>query len=115
MAAGQCIAWLEYFFKNIGDFQPTSHAIHLPSCFSKIDIYKKLLEENTAFNHPTVCVAVLQNLGETLRPFPKVIVHVVISLNIMARHSRQKYFAINMILFCKSTTYFDENKPYLKF
>ncbi|KXJ06166.1 hypothetical protein AC249_AIPGENE6286, partial [Exaiptasia diaphana] len=61
---GQCIAWLEYFFKTIGDFQPTSNAIHLPSCFSKIDIYRKMFEENTAFNQPTLSLSHFYKIWE---------------------------------------------------
>lgn len=37
-----CIAWLKFFVACIGDQQPDSVKIHLPSCFTKKAIYEKM-------------------------------------------------------------------------
>ena len=50
----QCIACLLFFVSCVGDHQPDNGFIDLPSCFSKSDICKKMQEENTAVNQPTV-------------------------------------------------------------
>ena len=36
-----CIAWLQFFVSCVGDHQPDNGGIHLPTCFTKSDIYKK--------------------------------------------------------------------------
>ena len=48
-----CIAWLEFFVKSVGDHQADKGCIHPPLWFSRSDIYKKMLEENTVLNQPT--------------------------------------------------------------
>lgn len=50
----ECIAWLEFFVHPIGDHQPDRKVIHLPSCFSRLDVFKKMQEENTQFRQPSV-------------------------------------------------------------
>lgn len=57
-----CIAWLQFFINSVGDHQPDKRSIHLPSCFSKSDIYKKMLEENTSLNQPTVSLSHFYNI-----------------------------------------------------
>ena len=52
-----CIVWLQFFIGSIGDNQPDSKTIHLPSCFSIVDIYKRMKEENTRFGLPTVSLS----------------------------------------------------------
>lgn len=59
-----CIAWLQFFINSVGDHQPDKRSIHLPSCFSKSDIYKKMLEENTSLNQPTVSLSHFYNIQE---------------------------------------------------
>lgn len=59
-----CIAWLQFFINCVGDHQPDKRTIHLPSCFSKSDIYKKMLEENTSLNQPTVSLSKFYNIWE---------------------------------------------------
>ena len=60
----ECISWLQFFVNSIGDHQPNKGCIHLPSCFSRIDIYKKMMEENTALNLPTVSLSHFYNIWE---------------------------------------------------
>ena len=50
----ECIAWLELFVHPIGDHQPDRKVIHLPSSFSRLDVFKKMQEENTQFRQPSV-------------------------------------------------------------
>lgn len=79
---GECIAWLQYFFTTIGDHMPDSNAIHLPSCFSKRDIYKKMLEENSSFNQPTVSLSHFYSIWEKYFnhvTIPKVIILIIYS------------------------------------
>ena len=45
-----CIAWLQFFVSCVGDHQPDNGGTHLPTCFTKSDIYKKILEENQSAN-----------------------------------------------------------------
>ena len=52
----ECIAWLQFFVNCVGDHQPDNGGIYLPTCFSKNDIYKKILEENEALNQLTLCL-----------------------------------------------------------
>lgn len=60
----ECIAWLQFFISSVGDHQPDKGCIHLPSCFSRSDIYKKMLEENIALNLPTVSLSHFYNIWE---------------------------------------------------
>ncbi|XP_074628853.1 uncharacterized protein LOC141886566 isoform X1 [Acropora palmata] len=60
----ECISWLQFFVNSIGDHQPNKGCIHLPSCFGRIDIYKKMMEENTALNLPTVSLSHFYNIWE---------------------------------------------------
>ena len=60
----ECIAWLQFFINCVGDHQPDNGLIHLPSCFSKSDIYKKMQEENAALNQPTVSLSHFYSLWE---------------------------------------------------
>jgi hypothetical protein len=41
----ECIAWLNILVNAIGDQQPDSGKVHLPSCFTKLALYKKMCEE----------------------------------------------------------------------
>ena len=41
----ECCAWISFFVNAIGDQQPDSDKIHLPSCFTKLNLYKKLCDE----------------------------------------------------------------------
>ena len=59
-----CIVWLQFFIGSIGDNQPDSKTIHLPSCFSIVDIYKRMKEENTRFGLPTVSLSHFYRLWE---------------------------------------------------
>ena len=47
----ECIAWLSFLVNAIGDRQPDSDKIHLPSCFTKVLLYKKMCEELQSDNH----------------------------------------------------------------
>ena len=40
-----CCAWISFFVKSFGDKQPDSDKIHLPSCFTKLNLYKKMCSE----------------------------------------------------------------------
>ena len=60
----ECISWLQFFVNSIGDHQPNKGCIQLPSCFGRIDIYKKMMEENTALNLPTVSLSHFYNIWE---------------------------------------------------
>ena len=62
----ECIAWLQFFVNSVGDHQPDRECIHLPSCFSRSDIYKKMLEENTTLNQPTVSLSHFYSIWEKL-------------------------------------------------
>lgn len=59
-----CIAWLQFFVSCVGDHQPDNGGIHLPTCFTKSDIYKKMLEENKALSQPTVSLSHFYGLWE---------------------------------------------------
>ena len=48
------IACPPFFVSCVGDHHSDNGFIDPPSCFSKSDIYKKMQEENTALNQPTV-------------------------------------------------------------
>ena len=41
----QCIAWLTFLVNSIGDQQPDSGKVHLPSCFTKLALYQKMICE----------------------------------------------------------------------
>ncbi|CAB4044819.1 Hypothetical predicted protein, partial [Paramuricea clavata] len=41
----ECTAWLNFLVNAIGDQQPDSGKVHLPSCFTKLALYKKMCEE----------------------------------------------------------------------
>ena len=45
MKTSECSAWLNFFVNAIGDQQPDSGKIHLPSCFTKLSLYKKMCED----------------------------------------------------------------------
>ena len=60
----ECIAWLQFFINCVGDHQLDNGGIHLPSCFSKSDIYKKLQEENKDLNQPTVSLSHFYSLWD---------------------------------------------------
>ena len=60
----ECIAWFQFFVNCVGDHQPDNGGIHLPSCFSKCDIYKKMLEENKALNQPAVSLSHFYSLWD---------------------------------------------------
>ena len=60
-----CIAWLQFFITSAGDHQPDKGCcIDLQSCFSRSDIYKKMLEKNTALNMPSVSLSHFYNILE---------------------------------------------------
>ena len=59
-----CIAWLKFFFSSIGDHQPDSKTVHLPSCFSRNDVYKKMFDENQEFGQPTVSMSHFYSLWD---------------------------------------------------
>ena len=40
-----CISWLQFFVKAVGDFQPDQKGIHLPSCYNVGGIYKEMEKE----------------------------------------------------------------------
>ena len=41
----ECVAWLKFLINAIGDQQPDSGKVHLPSCFTKLAIYEKMSQE----------------------------------------------------------------------
>lgn len=50
-----CIAWLQFFVSCVGQYQPDNKTIHLPSCFTRLSIYRQLCEENIkSFNTPSI-------------------------------------------------------------
>ena len=63
----ECITWLQFFVNCIGDHQPDNGGIHLPSCFSKSDIYKKNAVRKQ-ISQPTnhITTSLLQSLGQAL-------------------------------------------------
>ncbi|XP_068680383.1 uncharacterized protein [Montipora foliosa] len=74
----ECIAWLQFFVNCIGDHQPDNGGIHLPSCFSKSDIYKKMLEENKTLNQPTISLSHFYSLWD--KHFSHVIIPKVLQI-----------------------------------
>ena len=40
-----CLAWINFLVNAIGDQQPDSGKVHLPSCFSKLSLYRKMCQE----------------------------------------------------------------------
>ena len=40
-----CLAWLKFLVNAIGDQQPDSGKIHLPSCFTKLTLYRRMCQE----------------------------------------------------------------------
>ena len=65
----ECITWLQFFVNCIGDHQPDNGGIHLPSCFSKSDVYKKKpwKKTNLSTNQPTnhITISLLQSVSGT--------------------------------------------------
>lgn len=41
----EAVAWLDNFLSLMGDKMPDRGTIHLPSCFSKLSIYQRLVQE----------------------------------------------------------------------
>ena len=41
----ECLAWLNFLVNSIGDHQPDSGLIHLPSCFTKLSLYRRICRE----------------------------------------------------------------------
>ena len=41
----EAVAWLDNFLSLMGDKMPNRGTIHLPSCFSKLSIYQRLVQE----------------------------------------------------------------------
>ena len=41
----ECLAWLSFLVNSIGDHQPDSGLIHLPSCFTKLSLYRRMCRE----------------------------------------------------------------------
>ena len=76
--AAECIAWLQFFVNCIGDHQPDNGGIHLPSCFRKSDIYKKMLEENKTLNQPTISLSHFYSLWD--KHFSHVIIPKVLQI-----------------------------------
>ena len=74
----ECITWLQFFVNCIGDHQPDNGGIHLPSCFSKSDIYKKMLEENKSLNQPTISLSHFYSLWD--KHFSHVIIPKVLQI-----------------------------------
>jgi len=99
-----CIAWLEFFVKSVGDHQPEKGCIHLPSCFSRSDIYKKMLEENTVLNQPTVSLSHFYNIWEKhfSHVIPKVIqlLFLILSYLIRGGHFIVCFFIFNLQMPC---------------
>jgi hypothetical protein len=40
-----CSSWISFLVNAIGDQQPDTGKIHLPSCFTKLSLYRKMCEE----------------------------------------------------------------------
>ena len=59
-----CCLDVDFFMKTIGDHQPDNNTIHLPSCFSKINVYKRKPEEKSTFGQPTTSVSHLYSLWD---------------------------------------------------
>lgn len=59
-----CIAWLKFFVSCIGDQQPDSEKIHLPSCFTKKAIYEKMKAEFTLSGNKVVSLAQWYNIWD---------------------------------------------------
>jgi hypothetical protein len=47
----ECMAWLRFLVNAVGDHQPDTAKIHLPSCFTKVLLYKKMCEELNSDYH----------------------------------------------------------------
>ena len=41
LKTANCISWLNFFVKAVGDHQPDQNGIHLPSCYNAGSIYIK--------------------------------------------------------------------------
>ena len=53
LKTANCIAWLQFFIKAVGDYQPDQKGIHLPSCYNLGGIYKEMEKEfNTRGEKP---------------------------------------------------------------
>ena len=52
--ASSTMAWMKFFIGAIGDQQPDSNRIHLPSCFTRISVYQKMKVELEQFNEECV-------------------------------------------------------------
>jgi hypothetical protein len=74
----ECLAWLNFLVNSIGDHQPDSALIHLPSCFTKLSLYKRMCRELD--EHVIVSQSQFYNLMEKQLPnvvIPKVKMTVV--------------------------------------
>ena len=60
----ECVAWLQFSISCVGDHQPDSGGIHLSTCFTKSDTYKKCLRGNKGIHQPTVSLSHFNSLWE---------------------------------------------------
>ena len=42
LKTANCISWLQFFVKAVGNFQPDQKGIHLPSCNNLSGIFKEM-------------------------------------------------------------------------
>lgn len=92
-----CIAWLEFFVSCVGQYQPDNQTIHLPSCFTRLSIYKRMCEENQSYN--TLSIGLSQFYSIFNEHFP----HVLIP-KVRQSHYVYMYAVPTLIDFGDSTT-----------
>lgn len=75
LKTANCISWLQFFVKAVGDHQPDQKGIHLPSCYNVGAIYKKMEEEFEERGEKPVCLSQFYEVWRTHFPdvtIPKV-------------------------------------------
>lgn len=57
LKTANCISWLQFFVKAVGDFQPDQKGIHLPSCYNLGGIFKEMEKEFKASGEKVVSLS----------------------------------------------------------
>lgn len=60
-----CIAWLQFFVKAVGDYQPDRKGIHLPSYYTVGGIYQEMVKEFKARGEQPVSLSQFYEIWNT--------------------------------------------------
>lgn len=57
LKTANCIAWLQFFVKAVGDYQPDQKGIDLPSCYNVGGVYREMEKEFNARGEKSVSLS----------------------------------------------------------